>query len=1115
MIKTLLYIAISICFLGPVSQALSETNSPFSGEYVKYMDKMFSSNGRTSFSKIDAYISLTNQKRKEHLQHLVNYYRFDKGYSLEKAQKKAESKKRIETYNLLLKMVEKLKSAKTNAEFYRLADVVLNLSDSIKTEGPDFGAFLSFLNKLKVTNDVPVASNLYNEQEARYYTPDELEGMGDTSMLDPVPNGAYWIDTEIENYEISNSYNPRSPLYRGVAIPWPREAKYDDVRKTQSTPKLDIEAKINGVKYEYKIKFGAEIYSEPVSAALFSALGFNTDPTKHVKNFKMYLGKTSERDFRREFASYYQGSDIDRQIARWGEDSKGRYVIFKEALLEAKPKENVRVGPWSWGLKGKSDTREVRALNILNVWVGNKDTKEALNNKLIIKNTSPERPFYVSHDLGWGYGKTYIASADTFSWDAVKSYDRNSSKATLNMYLLYKNSAFDKVSYDDARWVTRRIARLSKKQIADAVALGGWPEGAGALIVEKMANRRNQLVEAFGLSGEFKKLSVDRKLSLPSGSITDGKLDKDRLKDLPNYVAGEWDRAFADAYNEIEKLAVTGALSLTGSAFDQVELSMPDLLGGSPVEGNLIVGLSRNITTNREPIDANDRYIVKDRIRVGFALGVGYGIKGKLRVYRDYKLYYGVKDNRKAHLNTDHILAVINPFKAASKHLPERYTLVIEDYIEGEGSIKLSTGKVIEIRPQASISRVNLNRLLVADKGYDTIKIYKDDSVYTDISLKLKLALQFIEIDFLRASFQKGKITRNFWEISTNERTQKERLQSVLAEVRRSADTAVLGKIKTRSKTISKFRKTSREFNLLNVVFNKSSTSKQDIEEWTYGDNPTNSKTLQLEMKHEDGWTGLYQSELRQGNAFFVGTRDTKGRFKDPVLGLNIFIEDKGADSRELAQILKSINVAANDYTFMPISPSLHSRDGQWGTVWAYLDILIYKEGIETLLNTNPNDLWHSFYRVTSTNDFQWRQIVKDKRPLARVYDDFMKVTRMIKKAQNHRNFDDKMKYLVKAMRKAFINTNGTIKSQAIAAIMNVLDEDQRFIGSRVTSPFYEQTIFPSGKPMVNQIGELRHLDARLKDFDLENTNKVYNLFDSDYLINTLNPSNNKINVDY
>lgn len=1102
-------------FLG--SAAYSETRGqlPFSKEYVAHIESLFFDGEKLSTEKLDEYMSEVNERRSQHLLHLINYYRYDKGHSIERAREKANEKKSIESYNILLELAEELKDSSSKKTQLEIADKILNLSDSIKTEGPDFGAFLAFFNKLKISNDGAPASNLVNIN-GEYVSEKDLKKYKDLSRLNPPSDGSFWTDTKIESYKIAKTYNPSSPMFKGVDVRFPQgSVKFEEVRKTQTTPKLTVSAYVNGDKREYKLKIGNEIHSEPTSAALFAALGFNTDPSKYVQNIKMYLGKSTEAEIRKEFASYYRNNNFDGFIKEIGTDTNGKYFIFKEGLLEAKPSENLRVGPWSWGLKGKSDQREVRALNILNVWVGNKDVKEAINNKLVIKKEFNGKLYYVNHDIGWGYGKNYVEGADTFSWDSVRRY--NGSSVDINMYLLYNNSAFKDVTTDDAKWMVRRIARLSKKQIRDAINLGGWPEGPAILLTEKMSNRRNQLVKALGLSSEFGMLDVNKRVTSESGSVVDGKIDNDRLKDLAVPVTGEWQRSFEAALLMLHESLVEGTISLSTNAIQNISFDFPDLVSNGKFAGNLMVGLKRTIAQNREPKDANDRYIVKDTVRLGFKLGASapHGIKGELRLYRDYTLYYGIPESKVAYRKLDYITALLNPLKPGTGKLPDRYTLLVEDYLEGKGSIEVSSGRTIEIRPELSISKVILNRLLVSDKGTDTVKVMVDDSVYTELALKLKLALSFVKFQFFEASLKSGRIERNFWEIRASENTRNNRFHEALAAVRSKADISSLENIVTHSRTIAKFKSSKRDFNFLNMIFDKTTKTRNDIEEWSYGNNPWSQKRLQLEIKDESGWNGLYEGELRSGNAFFVGTRDGNGNFIDPVLGLNIFIEDRGASSKELASILKMINTATNDYTFMPIKPELHSRDHFWGTVWAYLDILIYESGIKKLLSISSNELYSSFYEVTGMYENQWNHAVKDRRPEARVFEDFNKTVSLITKAQSKDTSDDQIKYLVKALNKAFINTSGSIKSQVLAAIDNVLDEDDKFVGSRVTQPHYEEVIMPDGKPMVNQKGKLKHIDARLKDFDLTETNKVYNLFDSTYVKDDLAPSKRKIDISF
>ena len=77
--------------------------------------------------------------------------------------------------------------------------------------------------------------------------------------------------------------------------------------------------------------------------------------------------------------------------------------------------------------------------------------------------------------------------------------------------------------------MVRKIAALSREQIEAAVSLGRLPGGTGQLFVEKLINRRNGLVKAFGLSDEFESMPVEERLTTEDGRAVDGKVKSSRF----------------------------------------------------------------------------------------------------------------------------------------------------------------------------------------------------------------------------------------------------------------------------------------------------------------------------------------------------------------------------------------------------------------------------------------------------------------------------------------------------------------------------------------------------------------------------------------------------------
>ena len=53
-----------------------------------------------------------------------------------------------------------------------------------------------------------------------------------------------------------------------------------------------------------------------------------------------------KRIFLRDFAEYFQLFDIKHSVKYEGRDEKGEFIVFKNALLETRQDDILRIGPW-------------------------------------------------------------------------------------------------------------------------------------------------------------------------------------------------------------------------------------------------------------------------------------------------------------------------------------------------------------------------------------------------------------------------------------------------------------------------------------------------------------------------------------------------------------------------------------------------------------------------------------------------------------------------------------------------------------------------------------------------------------------------------------------------
>lgn len=78
-------------------------------------------------------------------------------------------------------------------------------------------------------------------------------------------------------------------------------------------------------------------------------------------------------------------------------------------------------------------------------------------------------------------------------------------------------------SWEDARWIGRRMARLSREDFEEIVQKASFPLPVEKLLTEKIIARRNDLIDLLELAGEFQKIAFDPEISFGKGLI-DGEI---------------------------------------------------------------------------------------------------------------------------------------------------------------------------------------------------------------------------------------------------------------------------------------------------------------------------------------------------------------------------------------------------------------------------------------------------------------------------------------------------------------------------------------------------------------------------------------------------------------
>jgi hypothetical protein len=1106
---------ISLYFSLPIAKAATG----ISLRMEKEIESTFLINGKVSPEKVALYRSQAKQKRAEIIANLVRYYEQIGGSSREKAIEKANESDaglaydRLEELSLIM-----LKASPANAK--KIALKMLELGFALRSDGRWLtedelkgyakGFTKDFLVKAK-NNSQEEAYNLFNPVTNQFYTQSELSQIkskgGDLSKLDPIGDGQFYTNTKIETYKVENTYNPNSELYRGSKILFPDdnvELEYLGLRRSQSRIKMDVETIVNGVKQKYKFKILSETHSEPTAAALAAALGYNTDPTRSVRNPKLYFNKVSKAEFLRDLESYYGWWEPQWNVVKEGRDAKGDYIIFREGLLEAKVSSVNRIGSWSFNKNSSPDHREVRGLSIFAAWLANSDMKEEGQTKLILKdNDSPESMYYSLNDLGWGFGSfMYPESIGFFKWNPIK---RISEKGVSLNYMTWRwSDLFDGITYDDARWIIRRMARLSRAQISAAVALGKWDKKVEAVVIEKLIARRNAFVKAFNLEKEISESRVDFSLA-PSDeqaekSKTGGKAP---AQNLPDFMKTPLSSIIGPSLLAIESTLLNTVIKEGTNAIEREVLFKGDDLWGTniPFATGLILKVRRKIAKNEEPRSIMERYLVHDEVTLGWVLGAGsIDVSGKAIYYRSFNLIYPSKERRTGLYFPNYIANLFLPYAPGFTKLPEKYSLFIQDYIEGSGTVRISNKSIFSLGAQASLSRIFLRRFLIGDRGNGFVNIMEDKSQATKVSGEINAALAFIKFPMVVGSVEKGSIDREIWKVTNNSVNSNARFFESVRNLVGWLDVSSFSEIAEKRRIKSDYITNRYGINLFSLIFSNNSYRKDDISEHEGEDDKLAQKSLQIERISDEVWNlPITNQEQNVVRSFFLGVKDEKNGFSKPVLGLNVKILDGKSSSKEFkGEYLDFVNRAANNPYFIPFSPILHTNRDEWGVLLTQFDFLIYEKAIARLLSVSEDELWSDFRSVTGYQPDGFPSNTGDLRKDTMI-NKWNAVVHNLMQARGPIPRERMANRLVSAIQNAVVSTSMStgVKGDLVGVLKSILGDEEYFISAKIGTPIYAENIFPEGKPLVNRIGVLKYRDPTLHNFSMGGISDIFNFFDS------------------
>ncbi|MGK5090087.1 hypothetical protein WDW86_21255 [Bdellovibrionota bacterium FG-2] len=230
----------------------------------------------------------------------------------------------------------------------------------------------------------------------------------------------------------------------------------------------------------FQLSMGLGAHAAVARARLLQRLGYNVGTPTHFARLNVRFKDLKERD---DFLAALSDQTLTAR-KRWLEQTPERPELeLHDVVLEP---AQVTVQRVHWGAIPRVFLNGRRALRALIVPLVLLDVPESIN------------------IFAWEFGKT--VSDRVFLNHA---YAENFAEAT----------------YEDARWIALKIAKLSRQDFEECLAGAGYPEDVAALLVEKILARRNHLAELFGISG---RIAYDLKLN--HGAVVKGKLTRENYE---------------------------------------------------------------------------------------------------------------------------------------------------------------------------------------------------------------------------------------------------------------------------------------------------------------------------------------------------------------------------------------------------------------------------------------------------------------------------------------------------------------------------------------------------------------------------------------------------------
>lgn len=1142
-IRLVLAASLSLTALAP-SASLAKPH-PYPADFVAQVQTLLFDRGSLSSSKVDAYIAKLKQKREEIRSLHVGDQALKGNRDPKKVSKKVDDEGALLALDVAIRALETAKASKDPAVIYEKAAEAIEIEGALRIKGKGWfldEAITGIRNSFrtwkipKVSPASAEASDLYDPVRRQYLSIDDIQALKqknvDLSLYNPGPSNPYWEPQIIRQVDLSKAAVGKTlDLYKDlIEFPEDRVFYFDEVKHNDTKPKMNVYTKNEKgkKKAKFKLKWGAEMHSDPTAAALMMTMGFKADVTKYARDVKVYLGKANLSDIKREWETYYSRDyvrllyPIEKFLKTMGSDQNGDYVVFREVLIEAKPEDIERIGGWNMGEFGHAGLRATRGLGMTQFWLNNVDWQEFNNNRTLLKKNADGTMsrHLIASDVGQVMGSMFGEKPDLYPWTMIKGQDEKELHLRFNSF--QDSKLRDNATLADARWGARLIADLSREQIQAAVDYGAWPKCVRPIVVEKLISRRNDLVQSLGLVGA--RQADGRVIQLIPLSGPKENFTMDKLCDM-KAVEAEYTSALQFDVPQIAEVVQRAGrkfgLELTRKGINSMrrfQFSGPQLGLSEHLIGDVIVDIDRTIDRNPNPTTEQDIYLVKDRVEIGIRLGALYGIYKDFTYTRTYTLVYPGRSVKESELTNGFIVNLLLPFDVEKGKLPEKYVLMTEHFLENGLGIQIENPEAL-ISPVliAGGSKIRLWRSVFDHRDPSKFLLYRDRSNFQQTKLEALARLFIFKIPVFKALNQWG-VTSGRGAIFTSQDMTDPRIAKAVFAAMTDGDVESVEGRESRFELTNDFSSKERHWQFLFWSGNR----EKALDQIVMKADGNSERRIQFRTMRDSTRNFLGNKEHKSASveAYADATKPGRYQINVRVMSLDQVTQEKHMESRYLSFMN---GLSPDGRKVINLTPALgYTTNKQWGSTVATSDTLYTDAAVARILALTPDAFWNAVAASIGKTPAQiaemrkaYREYRSEKRgggvvshylkpesfglteDDAQMVAEGEKFMKRIEDTRRSKKADEQIKNLAEAVRNAvYVSSSGFYSSRILGALNRVAGVENLYSRNMITSPPFAELNLLEEIPMYGEIGKPIDADMRYLAFKPVTSVDLYTMFD-------------------